>query len=70
MKTSEITSFIKYQIDKMPSWKIDTVGANGYSSWNHTYSMPSYLLWVMEPDWSSIKEIKEKINKILTEEVE
>ena len=63
-----ITSFIKYQIDKNPSWNVETMQANGYASWNYTYSMGyNYYLWVMEPDWNSVKEVKNKINAVLNE---
>ena len=42
--------------------------ANGYASWNYTYSMGyNYYLWVMEPDYSSINKIKARINEVLTE---
>jgi len=68
MDTSLITSFIKYQLDKMPSWQIESVSVNGYSSWNYTYSMGyNYYLWVMEPDWNSINKIKNKIQEVLLE---
>ena len=67
--TGTITAFIKYQLDEMPKWNVESVQAYGFSSWGHTYSMPSYLLWVMEPDWSSIRTIKAKINEVLKEEV-
>ena len=69
MDTSLITSFIKYQLDKMPNWKIESVQVNGYASWNYTYSMGyNYYLWVMEPDWNSVSEIKKSINEVLIEE--
>ena len=68
MDTSLITGFIKYQLDKMPSWKVDSVSVNGYSSWNYTYSMGyNYYLWVMEPDWNSVNDIKNKILEVLNE---
>ena len=68
MDINLITSFIKYQLDKMPSWNIESVGANGFNSWNYTYSMGyNYYLWVMEPDWDSINKIKNKIEGVLLE---
>lgn len=68
MDTSLITSFIKYQLDKMPTWKVDSISVNGYSSWNYTYSMGyNYYLWVMEPDWNSVNEVKNKILEVLSE---
>ena len=66
--TSSITSFIRYQIDKNPSWNVETIQANGFNSWGYTYSMGyNYYLWVMEPDWDSVNLIKNKISEVLNE---
>ena len=66
MPIETITAFINYQLDEMPSWKIDKVQANGSSSWNYTYSMGyDYYLWVLEPDWNSVEVIKEKIKETM-----
>lgn len=68
ISTSNITSFIKYQLDKMPSWKVESIAVSGYNSYNYTYSMGSnYKLYVMEPDYDSIETVKEKINEVLNE---
>lgn len=68
--TSLLTSFIKYQLDKMPKWNIESIQTTGFNSWNYTYSMGyNYYLWVMEPDWNSVKETKEKIQEVLLEKV-
>ena len=69
MDTNTITSFIRYQIDKMPSWNIESIQVNGFNSYNYTYSMGyNYYLWVMEPDWDSVNVAKTKINEVLNEE--
>lgn len=66
--TSTITAFIKYQLDKMPNWNIESIAANGYNSYNYTYSMGyNYLLYVMEPDYNSVETVKDKINEVLNE---
>ena len=39
ISTSGITSFIKYQLDKMPSWKVESIAVSGYNSYNYTYSI-------------------------------
>lgn len=68
ISTSSITSFIKYQLDKMPSWNIESTAVTGYNSYNYTYSMGyNYKLYVMEPDYNSVEKVKEKINKVLNE---
>ncbi len=68
ISTSGITSFIKYQLDKMPSWKVESIAVSGYNSYNYTYSMGyNYKLYVMEPDYDSIETAKEKIKEVLNE---
>lgn len=68
ISTSGITSFIKYQLDKMPSWKVESIAVSGYNSYNYTYSMGyNYKLYVMEPDYDSIETAKEKIKEVLSE---
>lgn len=66
--TKTITSFIKYQLDKMPTWEIESIAAYGYNSYNYTYSMGyNYKLYVMEPDYNSINKVKNKIIETLNE---
>ena len=66
--TSAITSCIKYQLDKMPTWNVESIAVTGYNSTNYTYSMGyGHKLYVMEPDYDSIIEAKKKINTVLKE---
>ena len=68
ISTNGITSIIKYQLDKMPSWNIESIAVTGENSMNYTYSMGyGYKLYVMEPDNNSIISAKEKINEVLNE---
>lgn len=68
MSTSMITSFIKYQLDKMPEWDIESIAVSGYNSSNYTYSMGTkYKLYVMEPDYNSVNEAKTRIKEVLNE---
>ena len=68
MDLSIITSFIRYQLDKMPTWNIESIGVTGYGSYNYTYSMGGgRALYVMEPDYNSISNAKYKINEVLNE---
>lgn len=68
MSMNEITSFIKYQLDKMPLWKIDSIAVTGSGSMDYTYSMGSkYKLYVMEPNMSSVETAKAKMNEVLNE---
>lgn len=67
--TTTITSFIKYQLDKMPNWSVESTAVYGYNSYNYTYSMGTgYRLYVMEPDYDSVASVKKKINEVLNED--
>jgi len=69
IKTNTISSFIKYQLDKMPTWKVESTAVYGYNSYNYTYSMGTgYKLYVMEPDYDSVESVKKKINEVLNED--
>lgn len=64
-----LTSFIKKQINDMGKWEIESIAVTGYNSSNYTYSMGSnYKLYVMEPNWDSVNNAKNKINEVLNEE--
>lgn len=68
ISTKTITSFIKYQLDKMPSWNIESIAVTGTGASNYTYSMGTdWLLYVMEPDYDSVNKAIEKINEVLNE---
>lgn len=69
MDMNVITSFIKYQLEYMPTWNIESIAAYGYNSYNYTYSMgKSYNLYVMEPDYESVEKVKIKINEIINKQ--
>lgn len=68
MSTEMITSFIKYQLDEMPTWTVESMAVTGYNSSNYTYSMGTkYKLYVMEPDYESVKNAKARIKEVLNE---
>lgn len=68
MSMERVQTFIKYQIDKMPSWKVESIAVTGTGSKNYTYSMgKNWLLYVMEPDMKSVNNAKAKINEVLNE---
>lgn len=69
MSMDMITSFIRYQLDKMPSWNVESIAVTGTNSSNYTYSMGTgYKLYVMEPDYNSIAIAKQRINEVLNEQ--
>ncbi len=68
MPMEEITSFIRYQIDKMPAWNIESIAVTGSGSMDYTYSMGTKIkLYVMEPNMSSVNTAKKRINEVLNE---
>ena len=68
MDMSMITSFIRYQLDKMPTWNVESIAVSGTGSYNYTYSMGGgRKLYVMEPDYNSIAKAKSKIEEVLSE---
>lgn len=68
MNMSMVTSFIKYQLNKMPSWNVESIAVTGYNSMNYTRSMGTgRKLYVMEPDYNSVNKAKTRIKEVLEE---
>ncbi len=68
MPMNKISSLIKYQLDKMPQWNIESISVTGSDSENYTYSMgEEYWLYVMEPDMASVNNAKQRIRSVLNE---
>lgn len=63
--SNRIYDLVKMQLASMPKWKIETYSLNGFDSSNYTYSMGDMMLYVMEPDYNTVNEAKEKIKKLL-----
>jgi len=51
---NSITDLIRVQLDKNPSWTIKKYSLNGSDSSGYTYSMGAQLLYVMQPDQSTV----------------
>ena len=58
---NSITSLIKYQLDKMPSWTIKSYSLNGTDAMDYTYSFGEQELYVMVP----IQETVDKANEYI-----
>ncbi len=68
MPINTLTSFIKEQLSSMSKWQVESIAVTGYNSSNYTYSMGTkYKLYVMEPNWESVTNAKDKINEVLNE---
>ena len=64
MSTEKILSLVKMQIDDMSPWTVTSYSLDGTDSYNYTYTY-NQLLYVMEPDESSIIEAKKLIKQVL-----
>ena len=64
MPTTKIYNLVNMQLDKMPSWNIESISLNGKDSHNYTYTYPKQKLYVMEPDINSVNEAITKIDEI------
>lgn len=66
MTKDEMTKFINMQIDHPSQWDIQSVAAQGTGDQQDCYSIgansPKY---VMQPDWDSVEQIKEKMQSVL-----
>ena len=65
ISNDDIKLFIKNELDTPSNWEIESISLRGYDDSGYTYSMPGWLLYVMQPEQSSIIEAQNKINKII-----
>lgn len=65
MKSKQLRKFVKYQIDQMPDWNIESVNLVGKGGSNYSYSIPKHKQYVMYVDETSIASIKEQIQRVL-----
>jgi len=61
---SEITNFIRMQLDKNIKWSIEYINLDGTDGYEYTYSYSKNKLYVMIPDEESVSEASRKINEI------
>lgn len=66
--SNNIYDLINLQIDKMPSWNIESYSLNGSDKMAETYSSGSNILYVMEPDLETVNTARNKITAVMTSE--
>lgn len=66
--TKEITSLVKMQLSDMRGWTISRCSLSGYGNSTSVYSMPSSIVYVMDPDQTSIDIAKSKIAEVMKSE--
>ena len=63
LDSKDITNLVNLQLDKKPSWTIKTYNLKGFDSSGYTYSYGNKSkLWVMEPNYETVKQASEYIN--------
>ena len=62
----QIILLIKNQLKDMNEWNVASISLNGKGSNNYTYSMPGWLLYVMEPDYNTVDRASAAINGMLS----
>lgn len=68
IEMSELTSFIKYEVEDIGKYEIISTQVDGTGSMEYTYSYPHQKLYVMFPNEQSVSNAKEGIEKILNGE--
>lgn len=63
--SSEIGDIIKQQLGGIGAWRTESISVDGTGSSNVTFSMGNQLLYVMEPDISTVNAAKAKIQDYL-----
>lgn len=65
MDMDEVLNMLKYEVDDLSNYHIETTQVDGTGSMGRTYSYPDEELWIMIPDEDTIKDAKILINKVL-----
>lgn len=63
---SQIYKLINLQLDRMPTWNIETISVDGTGEMRTTYSAGSQPLYVMIPDQDTVESAKNKITNLIT----
>lgn len=69
LSQSQISSLVRMQLNDGASWQIMSSSVSGYNSENYCYSSGDALLYVMEPDYDSVDEVADFINRMKDGEV-
>ena len=68
MSMDSILAFIRYQLDAMPDWNVESIAVSGFNSMDYTYSMGTgRKLYVMEPDMDSVQKAIARIQEVYNE---
>lgn len=65
MDMNEVLNLIKYELDDLKDYSIESIQVDGYGDMGETYSYPYQKLWIMIPYQDTIDSAKSSINKVL-----
>ena len=65
MDINEVLNLVKYEVNDLKNYHIESIQVDGYGSMGKTYSYPYEDLWIMIPYEDTINNAKETINKVL-----
>ncbi len=65
MEYKDISKLVKFQLNKMPKWKVDSVSVDGTGASRTTYTTPNQKLSVMIPNQSTVDAAKAAINAVV-----
>lgn len=68
MDTNEVLNLVKYEVNDLKNYHIESAQVDGYGAMLETYSYPNQQLWVMIPYEDTINNAKELMNKVLNNE--
>ena len=59
-----INGFINLQVKNNYDWNVESISVTGYDDGGYTYSYPGQYLYVMQPDYGSLENAKNKIKEL------
>ena len=68
MDMNEVLNLIKFEMNDLANYHIESIQVDGYGSMGETYSYPYQKLWIMIPYEDTIENAKTYINKVLNNE--
>ena len=68
MDMNEVLNLVKYEVNDLSNYHIESIQVDGSGSSGETYSYPNQMLWIMIPDEETIEKAKTTINKALNNE--
>ena len=67
MDMDQVLSFVKYELDELSGYEMNSIQLKGSGSMGETYSYPGQNLWIMIPNKKSITSAHDKITALLNE---